>query len=88
MVYYGLGLDDKICVKICCIIYALQIILHPSLGLNAGSLAGNIFMNNILNAVLEIVGRCLIPFLMEWKVFGRKRSLALCFLLLGISCLR
>jgi len=61
--------------------------VYYGLGLNAGSLAGNIFMNNILNAVLEIIGRCLIPFLMEWKVFGRKRSLALCFLLLGISCL-
>ena len=71
-----------------CLGSILLFVLHPSLGLNAGSLAGNIFMNNILNAVLEIAGRCLIPFLMEWKVFGRKRSLALCFLLLGISCLR
>jgi len=39
----------------------------PFSGLNAGSLAGNIFINNILNAVMEIISRLLTPFLMgKW----------------------
>jgi len=74
----------------------------PFSGLNAGSLAGNIFINNILNAVMEIISRLLTPYLMgkwpdqnpklyvcnlEWKLMGRRKSLCLCFFILSASCI-
>ena len=38
--------------------------VYYGLGLNAGSLAGDIFINNIINAAVEIGARLTIPFLM------------------------
>ena len=41
--------------------------VYYGLGLNAGSLSGDIFTNNVLNAAMEIAARMTIPFLMgEW----------------------
>ena len=45
--------------------------VYYGLGLNAGSLAGSIFINNIINAVMEIGARFFIPFCMEWSKLGK-----------------
>lgn len=58
-----------------------------SLGLNAGSLSGDIFTNNLINGAFEIAARIVTPFLLEWKVFGRRNSLILMFFICGASCL-
>ena len=58
-----------------------------SLGLNAGSLSGDIFSNNLINGAFEIAARIVTPFLLEWKVFGRRNSLILMFFICGASCL-
>jgi len=57
------------------------------IGLNAGSLSGNIFVNNVINGLFEIAARILAPFGMEWKLMGRKYSLALMFFICGASCI-
>ena len=38
--------------------------VYYGLGLNAGSLAGNIFLNNAINASMEILARFTIPYMM------------------------
>ena len=55
-------------------------------GLNAGSLSGDIFINNLLNGLFEIVARVTVPFAMDWKGMGRRYSLVLMFLICASSC--
>ena len=56
-------------------------------GLNAGSLSGDIFINNLLNGLFEIVARVTVPFAMDWKGMGRRYSLVLMFIICGSSCI-
>jgi hypothetical protein len=46
--------------------------VYYGLGLNAGSLSGNIFTNNLINGVFEIVARIVAPIGMESKLLGRR----------------
>ena len=56
-------------------------------GLNAGSLAGDVFANNAWMGFFEIVAHCVAPLIMDMKYFGRRGALSLMFFIGGISCL-
>ena len=61
--------------------------LPNRLGLNAGSLAGDVFTNNALMGFFEIIAHCVAPLIMDMKYLGRRGALSLMFFIGGISCL-
>ena len=56
-------------------------------GLNAGSLAGDVFTNNAWMGFFEIIAHCIAPLIMDMKYLGRRGALSLMFFIGGISCL-
>ena len=88
LIYYGLGKSlftrgrfrryDKV--------VRLPILINRS-GLNAGSLAGDVFSNNALMGFFEIIAHCVAPLIMDMKYLGRRGALSLMFFIGGISCL-
>jgi OCT family organic cation transporter-like MFS transporter 4/5 len=61
--------------------------VYYGLGLNAGSLTGNLFINNVINGCFEIAARLIAPFILEWKVMGRRGSLFFFFMVCSLSCI-
>ena len=61
--------------------------VYYGLGLNAGSLTGNLFVNNVINGCFEIAARLLAPFILEWKMMGRRGSLIFFFMVCSLSCI-
>ena len=62
-------------------------ILFKLSGLNAGSLAGDVFTNNALMGFFEIIAHCIAPLIMDLNYLGRRGALSLMFFIGGISCL-
>ncbi|CAK8684124.1 organic cation transporter protein-like [Clavelina lepadiformis] len=59
--------------------------VYYGLSLNAGSLAGDIFVNNAINGAMELIGYFFVQFTMDrW---GRRVLLVLCMVLQGVACL-
>lgn len=59
--------------------------VYYGLSLNAGSLAGDIYLNNSLNGLLEVVGYFLVQFTMDR--FGRRAIMVWFFFIQGCACL-
>lgn len=60
-------------------------LVYYGLSLNAGSLAGSAYVNNVLSGLSEIVGCTIVIFTLD--IYGRKPSLSICLLIGGLSCL-
>lgn len=60
--------------------------VYYGLGLNAGSLSGDIFANNALCALFDALAKFASPFIIETKL-GRRLSLSLMFFIGGFSCI-
>merc|ERR550534_2258250 len=61
----------------------VESVVYYGLGLNAGALPGDIFVNNVLNGVFELAGY-LLCFLLIDKL-GRRRLMSGCLFLAGIG---
>lgn len=60
--------------------------VYYGLGLNAGSLSGNIFTNNALCGIFDAVAKFLSPFMIDSR-FGRRGTLCFLFVSGGIACI-
>jgi len=60
--------------------------VYYGLGLNAGSLSGNIFMNNALCGIFDAVAKFLSPFMIDSR-FGRRGTLCFLFVSGGLACI-
>jgi len=61
--------------------------IYYGLGLNAGSLSGDIFTNNAMYGVFDIFSKASSPFLINTKWLGRRGATSLMFLIGGVSCI-
>ena len=62
-------------------------LLGFSLSLNTGNLAGDIFVNMIISASMEIPAMFLVAFLLNVKILGRRINCSATFILPGLGCL-
>nr|CAB3266135.1 organic cation transporter protein-like [Phallusia mammillata] len=69
----------------CMYSWLVTAMVYYGLSLNAGALAGDIFINNLLNGAMEIVGYLFCQFTMDR--LGRKTLLTMMMFLQGFSCL-
>ncbi|CAG5103766.1 Oidioi.mRNA.OKI2018_I69.chr1.g926.t1.cds [Oikopleura dioica] len=60
--------------------------VYYGLGLNAGSLSGNIFVNNALCGIFDAVAKFLSPFMIGSR-FGRRGTLCFLFVAGGLACI-
>merc|ERR1711990_128285 len=61
--------------------------IYYGLGLNAGALSGNIFENNALNGIFDMLSKIVAPICLQTPFLGRRGSLALMFFIGGVSCI-
>lgn len=61
--------------------------IYYGLGLNAGSLSGDIFANNALNGVFDMISKVIAPILLQTSFLKRRGSLAAMFFIGGVACI-
>ena len=71
---------------IMCFNWFVTSMVYYGLGLNAGSLSGDIFMNNALCGVFDAIAKLAAPLFLRSKL-GRRGSLCFLFVIGGICCL-
>jgi len=71
---------------IMCFNWFVTSMVYYGLGLNAGSLSGDIFMNNALCGVFDAIAKLVAPLFLRSKL-GRRGSLCFLFVVGGICCL-
>lgn len=71
---------------IMCFNWFVTSMVYYGLGLNAGSLSGDIFMNNALCGVFDAIAKLVAPLFLRSKL-GRRGSLCFLFVVGGMCCL-
>lgn len=74
----------------CSVVYLYSFVsslLWFSLALNTGNLQGDIFINTVVSAALEVPSVILTIFLLEVKFLGRRINCCASLLLTGLTCL-